>query len=89
MVGIIIFLIFGAGTVALTLLGIGNGSWWPAIKMFIKGGLPFLTAFIAFIALFIGINDIKDASLRKKELSIEEETEEKVEEAKEEEKKEE
>ena len=82
MVGIILFIVFGFITFALLYFP-DPMTWWQAFKDFVQGGIPILTAFIAIISLFIGINDIKDAKIRKKELQLEEEAEDEVEAVKE------
>ena len=86
MVGILLFLVFGFATFALLFFP-NPMTWLQAFKDFVQGGIPIATALIAVISLFIGINDIKDASARKKELALEEEKEGEVEEVKKEEEK--
>ena len=83
MVGIILFIVFGA----ITVLSFGIFGLWNFLDEFIwliKGAVPVVSFFIAIISLFIGINDIRDASARKRELALEEEKEEEVKEVKEE-----
>jgi hypothetical protein len=46
--------------------GFGLG-WWDEILIFLKGGLPVIAVFIALIAIFIGIADMKDRAEAKKE----------------------
>jgi hypothetical protein len=46
--------------------GFGLG-WWDDVLVFLRGGLPVIAAFIAIIAVFIGIADIKDRAEAKKE----------------------
>jgi hypothetical protein len=47
-------------------LGFGLG-WWEEVLSFLRGALPVIAAFIALIAIFIGIADIKDRAEAKKE----------------------
>jgi len=54
--------------------------WWPMVVDFLKGGIPIVSLMIGFLALLIGIADIKDrAEARKEE---EKEKAQKAEEAK-------
>jgi hypothetical protein len=46
--------------------GFGLG-WWGDVLAFLRGGLPVIAVFIAFIAIFIGIADMKDRAEAKKE----------------------
>jgi hypothetical protein len=46
--------------------GFGLG-WGPEVLAFLRGGLPVIAFFIALIAVFIGIADIKDRAEAKKE----------------------
>ena len=61
---LILFTVFAA--VPPEVLGFGLG-WGKEILLFLRGGLPVFTAFIGFIAVFIGIADIKDKQDAKKE----------------------
>ena len=61
---LILFTVFAA--VPPETLGFGLG-WGKEILLFLRGGLPVFTAFIGFIAVFIGIADIKDKQDAKKE----------------------
>ncbi len=61
---LILFTVFAA--VPPEALGFGLG-WGKEILLFLRGGLPVFTAFIGFIAVFIGIADIKDKQDAKKE----------------------
>ncbi len=81
MIGIILFIVFAVATFFTGKI------WWPDLVGFIKGALPIFFFFVAIISLFIGINDIKDAGIRKKELKLEEDKEKKVEEVKKDEEK--
>ena len=65
MVALIVGLLFIAFPVFAAL---PSGLGWAAhIVLFLKGFLPFFTAFTGLIALFIGIADIKDKNEAKKE----------------------
>lgn len=46
--------------------GFGLG-WWRDILVFLRGGAPVVAVFIALIAIFIGIADMKDRAEAKKE----------------------
>lgn len=52
--------------VAFSVLPAGLG-WGQEVLIFLKGALPVIAAFVGFIALFIGVADIKDQSEIKKE----------------------
>jgi hypothetical protein len=41
--------------------------WWVDVLAFLRGGLPVIAVFIALIAIFIGIADMKDRAEAKKE----------------------
>jgi hypothetical protein len=41
--------------------------WWDDVLVFLRGGLPVVAVFIALVAIFIGIADIKDRAEAKKE----------------------
>lgn len=45
----------------------GGLNWWADIINFLKGAAPVISAFVGFIAVFIGIADIKDKNEAKKE----------------------
>jgi hypothetical protein len=47
-------------------VGFGLG-WWEDVLTFLRGALPVIAAFVALIAVFIGIADIKDRAEAKKE----------------------
>ncbi|MDR0316104.1 MAG: hypothetical protein LBH97_04305 [Treponema sp.] len=51
-------------------LGFGLG-WWDDILIFFRGGLPVIAVLIGFIAIFIGIADMKDRAEAKKEAKTE------------------
>ncbi len=65
MIALIIGIVFIAFTV-FSLLPMGLG-WATFVLDFLKGGLPVLTAFLGLIIVFIGIADIKDKAMAKKE----------------------
>jgi hypothetical protein len=46
--------------------GFGLG-WWKDILVFLRGGLPVIAVLIGFVAVFIGIADMKDRAEAKKE----------------------
>lgn len=46
--------------------GFGFG-WWKDVLAFLRGGLPVIAVFIALVAIFIGIADMKDRAEAKKE----------------------
>jgi hypothetical protein len=52
------------------LLGFGLG-WWGDVLAFLRGGLPVFAVLIGFIAVFIGIADMKDRAEAKKEKGTE------------------
>jgi hypothetical protein len=52
--------------VAFSVLPAGLG-WGQEVLVFLKGALPVIAAFVGFVALFIGVADIKDQSESKKE----------------------
>jgi hypothetical protein len=52
------------------LAGFGLG-WWSDVLAFLRGGLPVIAVFIALVAIFIGIADIKDRAEAKKEEAAE------------------
>lgn len=41
--------------------------WWNSVLEFLKGGIPLGALMIGFLAIFIGITDIKDQIEAKKE----------------------
>jgi flagellar biosynthesis/type III secretory pathway M-ring protein FliF/YscJ len=45
----------------------GPLAWWADVINFLKGSLPVVAVFVGFIAVFIGIADIKDRLEAKKE----------------------
>jgi len=48
--------------------GFGLG-WWEDVLTFLRGGLPVIAVLISFIAMFIGIADIKDRAEAKREMA--------------------
>jgi hypothetical protein len=52
------------------LLGFGLG-WWGDVLVFLRGGLPVIAVLIGFIAVFIGIADMKDRAEARKEKGTE------------------
>ncbi|MCL2270180.1 MAG: hypothetical protein FWC24_02440 [Treponema sp.] len=46
--------------------GFGLG-WWKDVLTFLRGGVPVIAVLIGFIAVFIGIADMKDRAEAKKE----------------------
>ncbi|MDR0475734.1 MAG: hypothetical protein LBH43_18950 [Treponema sp.] len=65
---IIGLIVIGAVVAACLPAGLG---WWPEVISFLKGCLPVAAVLIGFIAILIGIADIKDRALAKKENSQE------------------
>jgi hypothetical protein len=47
-------------------VGFGLG-WWEDVLAFLRGGLPVVACFVAIVAVFIGIADMKDRAEAKKE----------------------
>jgi flagellar biosynthesis/type III secretory pathway M-ring protein FliF/YscJ len=62
-------LIVGALFIAFAIFACVPGplAWWADVINFLKGSLPVVAAFVGFIAVFIGIADIKDRLEAKKE----------------------
>jgi hypothetical protein len=56
--------ILAAAVLAVLPVGLG---WWGDVLVFLRGALPVIAAFVALIAIFIGIADIKDRAEAKKE----------------------
>jgi len=46
--------------------GFGLG-WWEDVLVFLRGALPVIAVLVGFIAVFIGIADMKDRAEAKKE----------------------
>jgi glucose dehydrogenase len=72
-------LIFGVVIIAAAVFAVipaGLG-WWDAVLIFLRGALPVIAVFIGFIAVFIGIADLKDKAEAKKEAAAEVKAEEK------------
>ena len=47
-------------------VGFGLG-WGEFILLFLRGGLPILTAFVGLIAVFVGVADLRDKKEAEKE----------------------
>jgi hypothetical protein len=65
-VGIVLVLFTVFAALPPESVGFGLG-WGSEIVLFLKGCLPILAAFIGFVAIFIGIADLKDKQEAKKE----------------------
>ncbi|GHV38044.1 hypothetical protein AGMMS49546_07650 [Spirochaetia bacterium] len=61
---ILAFAVFAALPPAVAGFGLG---WWGDVLTFLRGALPVIAVFVALIAVFIGIADIKDRAEAKKE----------------------
>jgi hypothetical protein len=57
--------------------GFGLG-WWDDVLAFLRGGLPVIAVFIALVAMFIGVADMKDRAEARKEEAGERAEEEKA-----------
>jgi hypothetical protein len=66
LLGVVIFAAAVFAVLSPEKAGFGLG-WWGDVLVFLRGGLPVIAAFIALIAVFIGIADIKDRAEAKKE----------------------
>ncbi|MDR0623903.1 MAG: hypothetical protein LBG10_05680 [Treponema sp.] len=64
--GIVIFAAAVFAVLPSETAGFGLG-WWADVLAFLRGGLPVVAVFIALVAVFIGIADIKDRAEAKKE----------------------
>jgi len=69
MLAILFGIISIAGGVVLLVL---FPTWWQAFKDVVQGSIPPFLVFIGFIAIFIGIGNIKDKIAEKKEKEEEE-----------------
>ncbi|MFW5801071.1 MAG: hypothetical protein ACOCVC_03500 [Spirochaeta sp.] len=67
MIALIIGLIFAAAGLYAVLPMDWALQWGPEVVQFLKGGIPVLAFFIAFLAIVIGIADIKDRIEARKE----------------------
>jgi hypothetical protein len=65
-IGIIILAAAVFSVLSPAALGFGLG-WWKDVLAFLRGGLPVIAVFVAFIAIFVGIADMKDRAEAKKE----------------------
>jgi len=70
-VGIIILAAAVFAALPAEIAGFGLG-WWKDVLAFLRGGLPVIAVLIGFIAVFIGIADMKDRAEAKKEERAEE-----------------
>jgi hypothetical protein len=66
LLGVVIFAAAVFAVLSPEEMGFGLG-WWGDVLIFLRGGLPVIAAFVALIAVFIGIADIKDRGEAKKE----------------------
>jgi hypothetical protein len=62
-------LVFGLFMIAVAVAAVipAGLAWWPQLIVFIQGGLPVLAVLVGFLAICIGIGDIKDRAEAKKE----------------------
>ena len=67
MIALLVGLIFTAAGLYAVLPMDWALQWGPDVIQFLKGGLPVLAFFIGFLAVVIGIADIKDRIEAKKE----------------------
>lgn len=67
MIALLLGLIFTAAGLYAVLPMDWALQWGPDVIQFLKGGLPVLAFFIGFLAVVIGIADIKDRIEAKKE----------------------
>ncbi|HOC28428.1 MAG TPA: hypothetical protein PKH40_01995 [Treponemataceae bacterium] len=65
-VGIILVLFTVFAALPPDIVGFGLG-WGADILLFLRGGLPIISAFIGLVAIFIGIADLKDKAEAKRE----------------------
>jgi hypothetical protein len=70
LLGIIILALAVFAALPADVAGFGLG-WWEDILVFLRGGAPVIAVFIALIAVFIGIADMKDRAEAKKEEAAE------------------
>jgi len=66
LIGIIILAAAVFAALSPEFAGFGLG-WWKDILAFLRGGLPVIAVLIGFIAVFIGIADMKDRAEAKRE----------------------
>jgi hypothetical protein len=64
--GIIIFAAAVFAVLPPETVGFGLG-WRDDVLAFLRGGLPVIAVFIALVAIFIGVADMKDRAEAKKE----------------------
>ena len=65
-VGIILVLFTVFAALPPDIVGFGLG-WGADILLFLRGGLPIISAFIGLVAIFIGIADLQDKAEAKRE----------------------
>ena len=65
-IGIIILAAAVFAVLPSNVAGFGLG-WWEDVLTFLRGALPVIAVLVGFIAVFIGIADIKDRAEAKKE----------------------
>lgn len=63
----LIFTLFAVYAVLPQSVSFAVLNWWEQVKVVLAGGLPILALFVGFIAILIGIADIKDKIEAKKE----------------------
>jgi hypothetical protein len=66
LLGIVILAAAVCAALPPELAGFGLG-WWGDVLVFLRGALPVIAAFVALIAIFIGVADLKDRAAAKKE----------------------
>lgn len=76
MVALIVGIVLFAFAVAACVPGLLG--WGPDVLAFLRGAVPVIAAFIALIAVFIGLADIKDRREAKKEEEAEKKPESKA-----------
>jgi hypothetical protein len=42
-------------------------NWWTDVLAFLRGALPVIAFFVGLVALFIGVADLRDRAVAKKE----------------------
>jgi len=68
----IVFILFAVYSVIPVSWGL---NWWQDVLNVLRGGIPIIAVLVGFIAVFIGVADIKDKIEAKKEEEQEEEAE--------------
>lgn len=70
MTALVIGILFILFAVFAVLPGPGWGlGWWEEVLLVLRGGVPLLAVFIGFLAVLIGLAEIKDRLEEKKESS--------------------